>query len=137
MKRRAFLGYLFATGLLGGTSWGSVDSADRATLDRIVGRAMAGYNSGNTQQFYANWAALVKPMENPEAFRRQYLDIYIRAYGSYRSRQLVERESEISTTNAILVYHAQFSKKPGNLTVSFVKEGSAYRIQQIRVGRYP
>ena len=132
MIRRAFLGYLVAIGLLAGTGWASVDRADMATLDRIVGKAMAGYNSGNSQEFYANWAALVKPMENSMAFQRQYLDTYKRAYGSYRSRRLIENQSEISTTNAIAVYHAQFSKKPGTLTVSFVKEGSVYRIQDIR-----
>ena len=35
--------------------------------------------------------------------------------------------------NAVLIYQATFSKKPGKLAVNFFKEGGKWKIQQLQV----
>lgn len=133
MKRRALLATVVATSLLGGISWANVDATSRAALDKEVDQAMAGYNAKSPKEFYANWATMMKSIETGQAFKTLYVDMYQKNYGAYKSRTLIDAKSVVSTANGLMVYKAMFSKKPGTLSVNFIKEGSTFKIQQIQV----
>jgi hypothetical protein len=134
VKRRAFLlTLLAATTMLGGPARAAVDGATYAQLDTQVNQAMAGYNAKSSKQFYSQWAVMMKAIETDQAFQAVYVNQYLKTYGTFKSKTIVQEKSVVSTANALLVYNAVFSNKPAQLSVNFIKEGAGFKIQQIRI----
>jgi hypothetical protein len=134
LNRRAFLATVVASTLmLGGIAHAAVDAAAQSGFDKQVDQAMSAYNAKNSKGFYANWAAMMKSIETEQAFKTLYVGKYMKEFGSYKSRKIIQARSTVSTVNALLVYHAEFSKKSATLSVNFFKEGGAFKIQQITI----
>ncbi len=54
-------------------------------------------------------------------------------YGTLKSKTLVQSKSALADMNGLFVYDAVFSKKTGTLAVNFMKEGGAWKVQQVQV----
>ncbi len=105
-----------------------------AALDAQVGKAMEGYNASNWKTFYAaGWAEQTKAIQTPQTFDTLYKNMYLKQYGTLKSRKINESKSTFSDMVGLIVYDAQFSSKKGTLAVNFFKENGKYKIQQLQV----
>lgn len=138
MNRTSFL--LAATAfcfypLLGYADVPGIDKAALAGLDKQVGQVMEGYNANNWKGFYGSgWAQQTKALQTEQTFNALYTNMYLKQYGTLKSRAIDEKRSTFSTMNGLIVYNGVFSKKKGSLSVNFFKEGGAWKIQQLQVG---
>jgi hypothetical protein len=111
-----------------------VDKATLAGLDKQVGKVMDGYNANNWKAFYSsNWAEQTKAIQTEQAFNTLYSNMYLKQYGTLKSRKINESKSSFGPMNAVLFYDAEFSKKKGKLAVNWFKEGGNWKIQQLQV----
>ena len=137
MNRRNFvLGCLTLT-IVNGSALADVPGVDKATLaalDKQVGTVMEGYNANNWKAFYGSgWAQQTKAMQTEQTFNALYTNMYLKQYGTLKSRKISESTSSFGPMNAVLMYNADFSKKKGKLAVNFFKEGGQWKIQQLQV----
>lgn len=138
MNRKSFL--MAATAfcllpLLGYAEVPGIDKAALAGLDQQVGKVMEGYNANSWKGFYGSgWAEQTKAIQTEQTFNALYTNMYLKQYGTLKSRAVDEKRSTFSTMNGLIVYNAVFSKKKGSLSVNFFKEGGAWKIQQLQVG---
>ena len=96
---------------------------------------MEGYNANSWKGFYGSgWAQQTKAIQTEQTFKVLYTDMYLKQYGTLKSRVVDEKRSSFSDMNGLLVYNGVFSKKKGSLSVNFFKEGGAWKIQQLQVG---
>ena len=119
---------------LAGADVPGIDKAGLAALDAQVGKVMEGYNSGSWKAFYGSgWAEQTKAIQTEQTFTTLYKNMYLKQYGTLKSRKINESKSTFSDMVGLIVYDAQFSNKKGTLAVNFFKEGGQYKIQQVQV----
>lgn len=110
------------------------------TFDAIVDKAMTAYNDGDSKAFYADFASTMAAICTPEAFKALYTDTYMKTFGKYVSRAVIEAETVIvpDMPNGLLVYEAKFDKNEKvKLSVNLFKENGAWKIQQITIQAMP
>lgn len=134
---RYLLKLLCSVALLSVVSFADVPGLDKntlAVLDAQIDKVMAGYNGNNWKAFYASgWADQTKALQTEQTFNTLYTNMYLKQFGTLKSKKLNEGESSFSPQVGLLVYNAEFSKKKGRLCVNFFKEGGQYKIQQLQV----
>lgn len=137
MNRKSFLLGCAALSMLTSLALAEVPGVDKATLaglDKEVGKVMDGYNASNWKTFYnSSWAQQTKAIQTEQTFNTLYTNMYIKQYGTLKSRKVLESASSFGPMNAVLIYEASFSKKNGKLAVNFFKEGGKWKIQQLQV----
>ncbi|MBS2033372.1 hypothetical protein JST97_00175 [bacterium] len=137
MKPKTFLLGCAALCLLPSLALADVPGVDKATLgglDKEVGKVMDGYNANNWKAFYnSSWAQQTKAIQTEQTFNTLYSNMYLKQYGTLKSRKVLDSASSFGPMNAVLIYEASFSKKAGKLAVNFFKEGGKWKIQQLQV----
>ncbi|GAB1355022.1 hypothetical protein MASR1M12_37620 [Erysipelotrichia bacterium] len=81
-------------------------------FDAIVDKAMTAYNDGDSKAFYADFAVMMAAICTPEAFKNLYVDSYMKIFGKYVSRTVIEAETVVipDVPNGFLVYEAKFER---------------------------
>lgn len=137
MNRKSFLLGCAALCLLPSLALAEVPGVDKATLaglDKEVGKVMEGYNANSWKAFYnSSWCQQTKAIQTEQTFSTLYSNMYLKQYGTLKSRKINEGKSTFGPMNAVLFYDATFSSKPGKLAVNFFKEGGKWKIQQLQV----
>ena len=109
-------------------------------FDAIVDKAMTAYNDGDSKAFYADFAAMMASIATPEAFKALYVDTYMKTFGKYVSRTVIEAETVVvpDVPNGLLVYEAKFEKNEKvKLSVNLFKENGAWKLQQVTIQAMP
>lgn len=112
-----------------------ITEADFKIMDAQVERAMAAYNAGNWQAFYADFAKMMAGIATEQSFKTLYVENYKKKYGNYKSRQVNPANCSGGPMNAVVEYNAKFDKGPGKLQINFFKEGPAWKLQQIQINK--
>ncbi len=112
-----------------------VTEAEFKTMNPQVDRAMAAYNKGDWKAFYADFAKMMAGIATEQAFKTLYTDMYKPKYGNYKSRKLAASRSSGSPMNAVVSYDGVFDKGPAKIDINFIKEGSAWKLQQVQFNK--
>ena len=104
-------------------------------LTLVTGSASAEVTGvDNWKAFYGSgWAQQTKAIQTEQTFTTLYTNMYLKQYGTLKSRKISESTSSFGPMNAVLMYDAEFSKKKGKLAVNWFKEGGTWKIQQLQV----
>jgi hypothetical protein len=112
-------------------------AADKAPakLDTMVENAMTkGYNAGDAEAFFAEFAAVMDGIATPENFTALYDNSLVKGkLGKFVSKALVPGETSLNDEAPLLVYKAKFEKGEAKLSVNFLKEGNGLKVMQITI----
>lgn len=109
-------------------------------FDAMVDKAMTAYNDGDSKAFYADFAVMMAAICTPESFKALYVDSYMKIFGKYVSRTVIEAETVVvpDVPNGLLVYEAKFEKNEKvKLSVNLFKENGAWKLQQVSIQAMP
>jgi hypothetical protein len=103
-------------------------------FEKIVGKALAGYNRHDAAALFADFATSAIPPATGETHRALFEGYYQETFGACRGLRLNVTESEILPDRALLVWDATFSKvKMVKLSANFITESGPPRIVQLRI----
>jgi hypothetical protein len=106
-------------------------------LDAMTGKAVDAYNKQDSKKFYADYAKQMSAIATPQTFQALYgANGYMKTVGTVKTRKFAPKKSAVNGAVAILVYDATFSKGAGVVNVNFIKEGNAFKIQQVQFAKH-